>query len=214
MTSSPARVRAKPVQVGGRWACHSTVPSSRAATKRTGSPSSAGYCRPSKKPSTSWGTWSQPGSTTGWSASGSGSAAGGTSASGAVSSITVGVGSGATCPAGSSPEPQAASASGSARAASRVSPRARPDGAGLLTGAPTARVAGRSGGGLAAGPRRAAHWLRPTARRTRSEEHTSELQSRGHLVCRLLLEKKKHEIHKSEHTQNNVISLILCHLLI
>src|SRR5437870_8469431 len=28
--------------------------------------------------------------------------------------------------------------------------------------------------------------------RSRSEEHTSELQSRGHLVCRLLLEKKKH----------------------
>src|SRR5690625_6453737 len=28
-------------------------------------------------------------------------------------------------------------------------------------------------------------WIR------RSEEHTSELQSRGHLVCRLLLEKKK-----------------------
>src|SRR5207253_9905284 len=28
-------------------------------------------------------------------------------------------------------------------------------------------------------------------RRQRSEEHTSELQSRGHLVCRLLLEKKK-----------------------
>src|SRR5437870_12543472 len=32
----------------------------------------------------------------------------------------------------------------------------------------------------------------PTASRCgRSEEHTSELQSRGHLVCRLLLEKKK-----------------------
>src|SRR5690625_6733122 len=30
--------------------------------------------------------------------------------------------------------------------------------------------------------------LRP--RGQRSEEHTSELQSRGHLVCRLLLEKK------------------------
>src|SRR5437870_8895974 len=30
------------------------------------------------------------------------------------------------------------------------------------------------------------------ARFSRSEEHTSELQSRGHLVCRLLLEKKKH----------------------
>src|SRR5690625_6334804 len=29
------------------------------------------------------------------------------------------------------------------------------------------------------------------ALRNRSEEHTSELQSRGHLVCRLLLEKKK-----------------------
>src|SRR5439155_21101113 len=28
-------------------------------------------------------------------------------------------------------------------------------------------------------------------RARRSEEHTSELQSRGHLVCRLLLEKKK-----------------------
>src|SRR5690625_6344869 len=32
----------------------------------------------------------------------------------------------------------------------------------------------------------------------RSEEHTSELQSRGHLVCRLLLEKKKN---KKKHTQ-------------
>src|SRR2546422_4803348 len=29
--------------------------------------------------------------------------------------------------------------------------------------------------------------------RTRSEEHTSELQSRLHLVCRLLLEKKKNK---------------------
>src|SRR5436305_8000921 len=29
----------------------------------------------------------------------------------------------------------------------------------------------------------------------RSEEHTSELQSRPHLVCRLLLEKKKHNTH-------------------
>src|SRR2546430_10556878 len=28
--------------------------------------------------------------------------------------------------------------------------------------------------------------------RTRSEEHTSELQSQSNLVCRLLLEKKKH----------------------
>src|SRR5215207_9087033 len=32
---------------------------------------------------------------------------------------------------------------------------------------------------------------RPSCRRARSEEHTSELQSRVDLVCRLLLEKKK-----------------------
>src|SRR2546422_8626504 len=32
---------------------------------------------------------------------------------------------------------------------------------------------------------------------TRSEEHTSELQSRLHLVCRLLLEKKKNNMEKS-----------------
>src|SRR5687768_17818939 len=32
------------------------------------------------------------------------------------------------------------------------------------------------------------------ALRARSEEHTSELQSRLHLVCRLLLEKKKHRL--------------------
>src|SRR5439155_24568555 len=36
---------------------------------------------------------------------------------------------------------------------------------------------------------------RPEPRGLRSEEHTSELQSRGHLVCRLLLEKKKIIIH-------------------
>src|SRR3712207_7138935 len=35
----------------------------------------------------------------------------------------------------------------------------------------------------------------PAAARQRSEEHTSELQSRQYLVCRLLLEKKKSHIH-------------------
>src|SRR5215510_6404085 len=34
----------------------------------------------------------------------------------------------------------------------------------------------------------------------RSEEHTSELQSRGHIVCRLLLEKKK-----------GLLTIIACH---
>src|SRR5206468_12725661 len=36
----------------------------------------------------------------------------------------------------------------------------------------------------------------------RSEEHTSELQSRSDLVCRLLLEKKKKNNHK--HTQTSI----------
>src|SRR5258708_9456225 len=34
-------------------------------------------------------------------------------------------------------------------------------------------------------------WAMPCVSRWRSEEHTSELQSPDHLVCRLLLEKKK-----------------------
>src|SRR5690625_5615018 len=33
------------------------------------------------------------------------------------------------------------------------------------------------------------HWSSSVVPSDRSEEHTSELQSRGHLVCRLLLEK-------------------------
>src|SRR3989449_7943137 len=37
----------------------------------------------------------------------------------------------------------------------------------------------------------------------RSEEHTSELQSRLHLVCRLLLEKKKQQKPPREHRVHN-----------
>src|SRR5215475_16006874 len=40
-------------------------------------------------------------------------------------------------------------------------------------------------------PPRCARPRRAAQRRSRSEEHTSELQSRENLVCRLLLEKKK-----------------------
>src|SRR3712207_7677017 len=40
----------------------------------------------------------------------------------------------------------------------------------------------------------------------RSEEHTSELQSRQYLVCRLLLEKKKKITKKSTNTNNNHIT--------
>src|SRR3712207_8483832 len=36
--------------------------------------------------------------------------------------------------------------------------------------------------------------LHPPERERRSEEHTSELQSRQYLVCRLLLEKKKFRV--------------------
>src|SRR3712207_8564559 len=37
----------------------------------------------------------------------------------------------------------------------------------------------------------------------RSEEHTSELQSRQYLVCRLLLEKKKNEVYSYRSTDSN-----------
>src|SRR5690348_17912663 len=41
----------------------------------------------------------------------------------------------------------------------------------------------------------------------RSEEHTSELQSPVHLVCRLLLEKKKYKrIYNTQRNLNNTIS--------
>src|SRR3712207_7299806 len=63
-----------------------------------------------------------------------------------------------------------------------------------------ARGRHRGGGGLprAARARAAVEaegaGAHPGARQGRSEEHTSELQSRQYLVCRLLLEKKKHNI--------------------
>src|SRR6266508_6887539 len=47
---------------------------------------------------------------------------------------------------------------------------------------------------------------------TRSEEHTSELQSRGHIVCRLLLEKKKnnqitmYDMRKKNHRNREIDS--------
>src|SRR5258708_21612113 len=44
--------------------------------------------------------------------------------------------------------------------------------------------------------------LEPVAVELRSEEHTSELQSPDHLVCRLLLEKKKKKTHNTAHKQH------------
>src|SRR5207253_9690493 len=48
-----------------------------------------------------------------------------------------------------------------------------------------------STGYLRGGDKCAAAFPAGVSSRPRSEEHTSELQSRGHLVCRLLLEKNK-----------------------
>src|SRR5258708_32055982 len=56
------------------------------------------------------------------------------------------------------------------------------------------------------------HWHRGSlARRSRdlrSEEHTSELQSPDHLVCRLLLEKKKNP----QYTMSTPTPAITCHI--
>src|SRR5258708_30698734 len=51
---------------------------------------------------------------------------------------------------------------------------------------------------------RAAPYARPSE--TRSEEHTSELQSPDHLVCRLLLEKKKKTKHSDSDTRTRASS--------
>src|SRR5207253_6400549 len=60
-------------------------------------------------------------------------------------------------------------------------------------GTATAGAGRRAQGNEELAPRPASHDAgRVAAGAARSEEHTSELQSRGHLVCRLLLEKKKH----------------------
>src|SRR2546422_8004060 len=53
-------------------------------------------------------------------------------------------------------------------------------------------------GAIASSPNELQRWLSNTGRR--SEEHTSELQSRLHLVCRLLLEKKKKTNIQNDHT--------------
>src|SRR3712207_7667463 len=83
----------------------------------------------------------------------------------------------------------------------RSLPRLRPpeaggEGAGGARGVPAARSAREAADERAHPRRQAAHaaHARPAAVSrsiNRSEEHTSELQSRQYLVCRLLLEKKK-----------------------
>src|SRR2546423_6074720 len=58
--------------------------------------------------------------------------------------------------------------------------------------------------GIAAGLESARHDLVAV----RSEEHTSELQSLAYLVCRLLLEKKKHKQPRPPRLQSNIF--IIC----
>src|SRR6266498_2223585 len=62
--------------------------------------------------------------------------------------------------------------------------------AGLLPRLPSRLAAGLLPGGLGVAGLRLGVASRARGRAERSEEHTSELQSRPHLVCRLLLEKK------------------------
>src|SRR3989442_1989586 len=51
-----------------------------------------------------------------------------------------------------------------------------------------------------------------SSRRWRSEEHTSELQSRPHLVCRLLLEKKKQKTTRIQSVIIYIYGIHSCHL--
>src|SRR3712207_8269542 len=75
--------------------------------------------------------------------------------------------------------------------ASGTTPHSAPNGQYTKSALPTTRSIGRK-------PKlresRLAFRLSPITNSVRSEEHTSELQSRQYLVCRLLLEKKKKKI--------------------
>src|SRR3712207_6888660 len=73
------------------------------------------------------------------------------------------------------------------RAATRTTVPAPPARPAPAAAAPSGPRRSRLGGGRAGQRRRA----------VRSEEHTSELQSRQYLVCRLLLEKKKKYSHSN-----------------
>src|SRR5262245_63771865 len=73
--------------------------------------------------------------------------------------------------------------------------RQRPDLALVIPGGPgRSRVAVQPARRVRTAYRPASNPLPEGAKRGRSEEHTSELQSLRHLVCRLLLEKKNKKI--------------------
>src|SRR5438105_5348902 len=62
-------------------------------------------------------------------------------------------------------------------------------------------ISGRARGSRGSGLREFCDRRRGGLQNSRSEEHTSELQSRVDLVCRLLLEKKKKKKRKSKTSQ-------------
>src|SRR3712207_7711546 len=77
------------------------------------------------------------------------------------------------------------------------------------SGAPGGRASPRARPSASPTPSPAAR--RPSKKRARSEEHTSELQSRQYLVCRLLLEKK--QIHDS-HFFLLSLQLTYCYIML
>src|SRR6266511_3303652 len=98
-------------------------------------------------------------------------------------------------------EPRIPSGLDSACPAARASPPgARPAPPRILRARSSASIAGRRSGPARPLPREDPRPPRPR-RLLRSEEHTSELQSRENLVCRLLLEKKKKINKTKEHKQ-------------
>src|SRR5687768_17981034 len=85
------------------------------------------------------------------------------------------------------------------RISSRISPRVRSRSVGsrLESGSSSSSTRGSGASARASATRCCC----PPENWSRSEEHTSELQSRLHLVCRLLLEKKKKKKQVSSNTQ-------------
>src|SRR5690625_6589284 len=70
----------------------------------------------------------------------------------------------------------------------------------------------RRGGAALFRRRRGRRCRRREPDRQRSEEHTSELQSRGHLVCRLLLEKKNKKTYFRIGSNIKIIIMFLYYL--
>src|SRR5438445_3855320 len=73
--------------------------------------------------------------------------------------------------------------------------RSRRPGLPRLRPVPSGSISSARAGSTSAESHPGSLWCARRSRRNRSEEHTSELQSRQYLVCRLLLEKKKVKSH-------------------